>query len=54
MNILSVNVFRLYPPRTRMVDVIRAEAAQGRYPCNDPRRAGVFRRRGTNPPPSAA
>lgn len=54
MNILSVNVFRAYPPRTPMDQIVRAEAAQGRYPNNDPRRAGVFRRRSSTPPPAAA
>jgi hypothetical protein len=37
---LAINIFRAYPPRMRLVDIARSEAAAGRVLSNDPRRAG--------------
>lgn len=38
--VLSVDIFRAYPKRMRMIDIARAEAKAGRTLSNDPRRAG--------------
>lgn len=51
--VLSVDIFRAYPKRMRMIDIARAEAKAGRALSNDPRRAGFSVRCAASPPVSS-